>query len=339
VTDSPENTHGKYPEYQRLWADNVLRIVAIFSREFAPGTPNDAGVAAYDNFVWQSGLYLRSLQPDGRKRLDPQGYGANGVTRNQIVAELPDHRTVRIDVALVGTSLYDEPPDFDDWYNGLTPTADVILYNGHAGLGSNIRTLMDKGTFQSRQYLIWFANGCDSFAYVDRTLIDRRALLNPDDPEGTKYMDTVTNVMAGYFGALEGTSMTFLKALVDVHDPAQTPKTYEQIFSTIDPIQEVVVSGEEDNVLGPLPPAPPGDDNTPNPDLQGPPPAKANVTSVDNSPPDDVTAPADPPAQTTSPPQRRGGCTVGVPSTAPGTSGLVVVALAVAALRRRLRRT
>ena len=53
------------------------------------------------------------------------------------------------------------------------------------------------------QYLIWFANGCDTFAYVDRTLIDRRALVNPDDPGGTKYMDTVTNVMAGYFGALE----------------------------------------------------------------------------------------------------------------------------------------
>lgn len=324
VTDSATNTHGKYPEYHRVWADNVLRIVALFSRENPVGAPADEGVAAYDQFLWKSRVYLAGLQPDPSKRIDPTGYAKDGVTRSKIVAELPDRRTVRIDVALVGTSLADEASSFDDWYDGLTPSADMILYNGHAGLGTNVSTLMGKGTFQPGQYLVWFANGCDTFAYVDRTLVDRRALLNADDPEGTKYMDTVTNVMAGYFGALEATSMTFIQALVDARDPTKAPKTYDQILSAIDPDQEVVVSGEEDNVLEPLPAPPPAD--APNPELDGP---RANVTSRDDTPPD---ATSTAPAAQRSP--RSGGCTVGSGPSAPG-AGIVAFAFALAALRRR----
>jgi hypothetical protein len=145
---------------------------------------------------------------------------------------------------------------FDAWYDALTPSADVILYNGHAGLGANVRTLMSKGAFVPGHYLIWFANGCDTFAYVDRTLVGRRALLNPDDPGGSKYMDTLANVMAGHFRSLEPTSLTLLHALIDVRDASHPPKTYEEIFQTIDPSQIVVVTGEEDNVLSALPPPP-----------------------------------------------------------------------------------
>ena len=95
---------------------------------------------------------------------------------------------------------------------------------------------MSKGAFVPGKYLIWFMNGCDTFAYVDRSLANRRALLNADDPGGTKYMDTVTNVMAGYFRSLGPTSLTLLRALVDARDRSAPPKTYEQIFQSIDPV-------------------------------------------------------------------------------------------------------
>ncbi len=39
-------------------------------------------------------------------------------------------------------------------------------------------------------------NGCDTFAYVDGALAQTRAALNPDDPNGTKYMEIVTNAMS-----------------------------------------------------------------------------------------------------------------------------------------------
>ena len=258
VTTSTENTHGKYPEYQRVWADAALEVVAMFSHEYATPTPGDAGVRAYDDFVQSVHQYLAELQPDDAKRTEPAGLSCLGTRASSVrlAAQLRDGRVIAVNVMLVGHALTDDGAAFDTWYDAVSPKADVILYNGHAGLGSNVRTLMTKGSFESGQYLIWFANACDTFAYVDRTLVDRRALLNPDDPGGTKYMDTVTNVMAGYFGALVPTSLTLIQAIVDARDATRPPKTYEEIFPNVDPTQIVVVTGEEDNVLEPLPPAP-----------------------------------------------------------------------------------
>jgi hypothetical protein len=271
VTPSTDGTHGKYPEYHRVWQDGALQAVILFSHEYdTPTTYVDEGAPAYDAFVWRMHQYLAQVQPDATKVTEPAGLtsspSAAGLTTVRLAAELPDGRTMALDVRLVGTQLVNEKPEFDDWYNALTPAADVILYNGHAGLGSNVRTLMEKGAFRSGQYLVWFANGCDTLAYVDPTLTQRRAELNPDDPAGTKYTDTVTNVMAGYFTSLEKTAVTFLRAFVEVRYPEIGPKTYEQIFQSIDPTQVAVVTGEEDNELQPLPPslhppgAPPADD-------------------------------------------------------------------------------
>ena len=258
VSSSAENTQGKYPEYHRVWGDNALEVVAMFSHEYATPTTGDEGVAAFDDFVWRVHEYLGDLQPNAALRSEPAGLSPSGAgsTKVRLAAQLRDGRTIAINVMLVGHALTDDGAAFDQWYDALTPRADLVLYNGHAGLGANVRTLMSKGAFVPGQYLIWFANGCDTFAYVDRTIVDRRALLNPDDPGGTKYMDTLSNVMAGYFRSLGPTSLTLLHALVDARDTSRAPKTYEQIFQSIDSSQIVVVTGEEDNLLQPLPPAP-----------------------------------------------------------------------------------
>jgi hypothetical protein len=241
-----------------VWSDNALEVVAIFTHEYSTPGPGDEGVNAYGDFVWNVHEYLGQLQPNDAKRSEPAGLSPSGTAAPNVrlAAELPDGRRIAINVKLVGHELAGDGAAFDEWYDALTPTADVVLYNGHAGLGANIRTLMSKGTFVPGHYLIWFANGCDTFTYVDRTLVDRRALVNADDPGGTKYMDTLTNVMAGYFKSLGPTSLTLLHALLDARDTSRAPKRYEEIFQNIDPSQIVVVTGEEDNVLEPLPPAP-----------------------------------------------------------------------------------
>jgi hypothetical protein len=158
---------------------------------------------------------------------------------------------VRIDIALVGARLAAEGPAFDAWYDALTPQADVILYSGHADLGENVRTLMKKGTFLPGKYVLWVENACDTFAYVDRTLADRRAALNPDDIHGTKYLDTVSTILGGYFWTGPPTAISFLDAMVTARDPTPAPKTYREIFTQLDPEQITVVTGEEDNEFAP----------------------------------------------------------------------------------------
>jgi hypothetical protein len=330
VTTSAELTRGKYPEYHRVWQDGVLDVVALFTHEYETPTEGDGGALAYDDFVWHMQDYIRLVQPDASKRSEPPGLpsspSAAGASTLRLAAELPDGRSMKLDVRLVGTALSKEGPAFDEWYSRATPSADIILYNGHAGLGANVQSLMEKGSFRSGQHLIWFANGCDTIAYVDRTLVDRRASLNPDDPNGTKYLDTVTNVMAGYFGELEATAVTFLRAFVEVRYPEIGPKTYEEIFKGIDPEQVAVVTGEEDNQLEPLPPSryPPG----PPPGEPRPEPAPQASNPSADSPPVNRSQARD-----------RGGCGVSPSSDVGlelGTLGVLVVALVARHRSRRL---
>ena len=61
---------------------------------------------------------------------------------------------------------------FNDWYGLHSQDADLIIYNGHAGLGANIRALARKGEWKADQYTVVFMNGCDTYAYVDSALFD-----------------------------------------------------------------------------------------------------------------------------------------------------------------------
>jgi hypothetical protein len=136
---------------------------------------------------------------------------------------------------------------FDARYESLTPSADLIMYNGHAGLGQNVRALARKGRWVPGKYQMFFMNGCDTFAYVDGSLAQQRATLNPDDPTGTKYMEFVTNAMPSFFSSMPAASAAVVKGLMGY----AAPKTYDKIFEGIDRAEVVLVTGEEDNVFTP----------------------------------------------------------------------------------------
>jgi len=171
-----------------------------------------------------------------------------GVANPDITFDLgrPDGRKVQI-VALLVDNVRTAGAAFDRRYEELSTEADLIFYNGHAGLGSNVRALARKGDFRAGKYQIFFMNGCDTFAYVDGALAETRAALNHDDPTGTRYMEIVTNGMPAFFNEIAQDSMAIFHALLD----REAPRTYEEIFGGIDSSQVVVVTGEEDNVFQP----------------------------------------------------------------------------------------
>jgi hypothetical protein len=255
VSASTGNTNGKYPEYQRIWADNELNVVAMFSVSNEGATDNDdEGIATYNDFVTQLSDYFIQIQPNASKRTAPDGLTQTpGVAMRAVAftATLDDGRKVQVDVRLTSYHVADDGTDFDDWYNARTPSADAIVYAGHAGLGYNFETLEEKGTFRSGQYMIWFMNSCDTLAYLDRTLVDRRAVLNPDDPNGTKYMDTIANVMPGYFAVNTAITLNFIETLVTSAGPSATPKTYNEFLLEVDPRIGMIITGEEDNTYEP----------------------------------------------------------------------------------------
>jgi hypothetical protein len=246
VKPSPNSTTGKYPEYDMVWKDGQLKIVAIFGKyEDGATTSSDAGIAAYNEFVAAVKSKLSSNQLSTTPASVPS---SPGVAHPDIEfrGTLADGKTVTINALLVD-NVRTAGATFDNRYEDLSTLADFIVYNGHAGLGANVRALAQKGKWTAGQYAVFFENGCDTYAYVDSALWEAHAAVNSDDPKGTKYLDLVVNAMPAYFASDSEATMAIASALMN---PAE-PKTYEQIFKQIDSSQIVLVTGEEDNTFVP----------------------------------------------------------------------------------------
>jgi hypothetical protein len=246
VEVSAINTTGRYPEYHEIWEDDALRVVAIFGKyEDGATASSDAGIAAYNRFLREVQSLLRPHAPITMPESVPDDPGVS-VPEVTFRAQIADHRSIEI-VALLVDNVRTAGPAFDARFAELSPRADLIVYNGHAGLGSNVRALARKGRWIAGQYAIVFLNGCDTYAYIDNALWAAHAAVNPDDPTGTRYLDIVTNAMPAYFSSMPRATMALIRGLLSV----DAPRTYEQIFADIDRSQVVLVSGEQDNTFTP----------------------------------------------------------------------------------------
>lgn len=244
ATVSTVNTTGRYPEYDQVWADGRFEVVAIFGKyEDGATASSDAGIAAYNEFVGAVRRALPNVTTTPATVPSSPGVATPDVT---FEASLPGGRTIKV-VALLVDNVRTAGATFDARYASLSPTADLIAYNGHAGLGSNVRALARKGRWNAGKYFMMFMNGCDTYAYVDGYMAEQRAPLNPDDPTGTKYMDIVVNAMPAFFHSDSEATMALINGLL----ATDAPRTYERIFRDIDRSQVVLVTGEQDNVYQP----------------------------------------------------------------------------------------
>ncbi|MCB9561503.1 MAG: PPC domain-containing protein [Kofleriaceae bacterium] len=244
VSPSPINTTGKFPEYDKVWEDGVLQVVAVFGKyEDGATTSSDAGISAFNSFVSS----IKGELP-GATTIPASVPSSPGVATPDVEwnATLADGKQVRV-VALLVDNVRNGGAAFDARYEALSTRADLIVYNGHAGLGSNVRAMAQKGSWTAGQYVIVFQNGCDTFAYIDDALNRAHAAVNADDPIGTRYIDTVVNGMPAYFANMAGSTMALFRALKNPADP----KTYEQIFRAVSSSQVVLVTGEQDNTFTP----------------------------------------------------------------------------------------
>ena len=248
VTVSPINTTGKFPEYTKVWEDNSLNMVAIFGKyEDGATGASDAGIAGWNAFIAAVKTELRPYTVTTVPAVIPASPGS-AMTDIEFRATTPDGKTIKITALLtdnVRTAL--SGAAFKTRYEGLSTRADFIVYNGHAGLGANVRALARSGKWVAGQYLIMFENGCDTYAYIDGAIIDAHKLVNPDDAIGTKYVDVVNNGMPAFFSSMPAATMAMFKGLMSY----SAPKTYEQIFAGVDKSQVVLVTGEQDNVFVP----------------------------------------------------------------------------------------
>jgi len=236
-------THGKYPEYDQMWADDRLDVVAIFGI-ISSNTPGDWG--------WRE---LADFQANAEGKVG--GAAVENPTSRSILADRTVTgkvmvggvlRDVKVDILLVN-ELASAGPDFDARYGTLSEKADLVLYNGHAGLGKNVNALARKGQVTAGKYQLLLLNGCQTFAYIDSALNDRRIEANgaANDPRGTRFLDVIGNALPGYASNLASMSNTVFDAAVT----PDRPKTYDDLMATMPASHIVVVFGEDDNRFQP----------------------------------------------------------------------------------------
>jgi hypothetical protein len=248
ASPSPTQTTGKFPEYNKVWEDGTLEVLAIFGKfEDGATTSSDAGIAAYNQFISEMKRELGARNLTTIPASVPSSPGV-AVPDIEFNATLPDGKKVHV-VALMTDNVTEglSQTAFRSRYEAASTKADFIVYNGHAGLGTNVRALAQAGKWVQGQYVIVYMNGCDTFAYIDDALFNAHKAVNPDDTTGFKYIDIVNNAMPAFFHSMAGATMSMFRGLLD----QANPKTYEQIFRGIDSSQVVLVSGEQDNLFTP----------------------------------------------------------------------------------------
>jgi len=249
VSLSPVMTTGKYPEYHKVWEDETLHSLVIFGHAEESGPLNaDVGFHGFRSYVHLLTEQLSALGATELKVSPEEVIDEVTVEHDDIAVEatLPDGKRVVAHILLV-SNVRTAGPTFDARYRELSTDADLIIYNGHAGLGANVRALARKGSPREGQYTVFFMNGCDTYAYVDESLFEARASVNPDDETGRKYVDIVNNAMPSYFFSMPKASMAMVNGLLSY----ESPMTYEAMFAKVDPSQVILVTGEEDNVFVP----------------------------------------------------------------------------------------
>jgi hypothetical protein len=244
ISPSSTQSKGKYPEYHKVWEDDSLEVVALFGMVKEDGGRWDGGVSGYNQFIEavMNALSIGTYETEPAEIPGNPGSLEEPIDQVLIRGTLPDGRTVKVSVFLI-ESVTRAPNTVWEKYEELTPTADFIVYNGHSGLGQNIRRLASRGEWSTGQYVIVFMNGCDTFAYIDSALADAHAAVNPDDPEGTKYLDIVANAMPSLFKSMPYATMAIFNGLLSY----DAPMTYEEILDDIDDYEVSLVTGEHDN--------------------------------------------------------------------------------------------
>ena len=243
VQAHPQTTQGKFPEYDKIWADDSLDVVAVFGI-IASNTPTDEGARTREKLL---GEVKSSLQDAVRTDAAAMpGVIAESTVSGTITFE-GRPRKVNVTGFLVQEAA-SAGAAFAGRYGELTAKADVVIYEGHSGLGKNINALARSMGATAQKYQLVYLYGCQTLAYLGPDMHEKRIALNgaASDPEGTKYLDVIATALPAY-GDNGRSTLGLYRAVLDT----RTPKTFNDLIRGISELHLTTVFGEHDNTFQP----------------------------------------------------------------------------------------
>ena len=243
VAPHPQQTQGKYPEYDKIWEDDTLDLVAVFGI-ISSNTPNDEGARTREQLLAET---ERSLTGATRT----EGPETRGILKESTVSGKVTvggrERKVNVTGVLV-QEVSSAGSAFNERYAALTAKADVVIYEGHSGLGKNINALASNMGATAGKYQLVYLYGCQTLGYLGPAMHDKRIALNgaDRDPEGTKFLDVIATGLPAY-GDNGRSTLALYRAMLG----ADSPKTFNDLLGTISSLHLAVVFGEHDNTFAP----------------------------------------------------------------------------------------
>lgn len=243
VAPHPQTTQGKYPEYDQIWKDDALDVVAVFGI-ISSNTPSDEGARTREKLLAEVSASLHDAQRT-------EAPATAGIIHESTVSGTirRDGRDKRVNVtAFLVQEASSAGPAFNTRYQAATEKADLVVYEGHSGLGANINALARSTGAQAGKYQLVYLFGCQTLAYLEPVMHEKRIALNgaDRDPEGTKFLDIIANGLPAY-GDDGRSTIGLYRALLD----PSAPKTFNQLIDGISPLHLVAVFGEHDNTFQP----------------------------------------------------------------------------------------
>lgn len=235
------NTRGKSPEYGKVWEDGELTATIIIGSYESGATSNsDVGIAQYNSMY--RNIRAAFGQPVSMNvSLSPNAIPGVRYPDIEMAFDFGPEKKMNLVLFLIDKNQLQNPSEaFKARFQERMELSDLISYNGHSGLGSNIRALIALGKYKKDKYQVFYLNGCDTFSYIDNTLAEMHQKVNPDFDK-YKFVDFISNSMPSPFNGFHVSNFSLLNAMLGKHD------TYRGILERFGSYQKAVVMGEEDN--------------------------------------------------------------------------------------------
>ena len=247
VKKAQDNTVNTYPEYDRIWKDKKFQAVVVFGRDDQSSTSDrDLGAAEYIKYV--AAMRGQAGFTDIRVKEEEFQDGSKTNKLALVDAKMAGDRTVHVAVFLLAKPSL-STNEFVRRYDPETEEADFVAFAGHAGLGGNIQRLQAIGKYKPGQYQVFVYDGCDTFAYVDKSVFDKKRAANgaEADPNGTRDFDVILNALPAPWTTGDPSVLTLTRKLID----DRTPTNFEKILEIFPRSGAPVVVGDEDNKFRP----------------------------------------------------------------------------------------
>jgi hypothetical protein len=239
-----ENTTSTYPEYDRLYKTEELKIsvfLGYIDDEPSASRRKDDGYLTYKEI----GAELVGF---GYKIVEQKNFNKlNYITKLEKTFrnQLGTTQKVIVSILLSDSSVGVEDETFVEYFSEALTTSQIVSYDGHSGLGGNLEYDRFLANKLPGFYQIFFFNGCSSYPYFNQMYFSQK-------PAGKKNLEVITAGLPTLTSTSTSNMMAFLNPFV--HGKIHSYQTLMRGIEKSNGEESTYlmgVNGDEDNIFRP----------------------------------------------------------------------------------------